>query len=100
MVVYVVVLALVGIILIASYRSLGGGAASEADIEAFVKSVRTWVDEASLSAKFLAGDESITDEQVETAREVRKKVSGYQQQLNRLIEDEGERDDLSLAIEA
>ena len=98
--VYIVVLIVVALILIGSYRALGSSVPNETDVALFVTNVHRWVGEAADRLKFLDTNPSITDADVETARDVRKKLSGYQQQLNRLVESDGERDPLSLSIEA
>ncbi len=98
--VYIVALVVVALLLVASYRALGSGVPSETDVALFVTNVHRWVGEAADRLAFIDTNSTLTDADVETARDVRKKLSGYQQQLNRLIESQDERDPLSLAIEA
>jgi hypothetical protein len=97
---YIVTLVVVAFILVASYRALGSTVPTEGDVALFVTNVHRWVGEAAQRLAFLDTDEKLTDADVETARDVRKKLSGYQQQLNRLMDTADERDPLSLAIEA
>jgi hypothetical protein len=98
--VYVATLAIVALVLVGSYRALGSSVPSETDVALFVTNVHRWVGEAAERLTFIEIGSTPTDDDVETARDVRKKLSGYQQQLNRLIESQDERDPLSLAIES
>lgn len=102
MAVYVVTLVIVAIVLVGSYRALGGGGepATDEQVQEFVGNVTDWVRADAAQLEFLNGDAAITDANEDTARAVRKKLTGYQQQLNRLVETQDERDDLSLAIES
>jgi len=98
--VYVVTLVIVALVLVGSYRALGSSVPSETDVALFVTNVHRWVGEAAERLTFIDAGSTPTDADVETARDVRKKLSGYQQQLNRLVESQDERDPLSLAIES
>lgn len=91
---------LVALLLVGGYRSLGSGVPDEIDVALFVTNVNRWVGEAADRLQFIDSASDPTDLDVETARDVRKKLSGYQQQLNRLIESQDEHDPLSLAIES
>ena len=97
--VYVVTLVVIAVILLASYRALGTTTVSDDDVDKFVGNVHEWVKADAGGLEFLASADSPSDADIEAARNVRKKLAGYQQQLNRLLED-GERSQLSLAIEA
>jgi len=98
--VYVVTLAVVALVLFGSYRALGSSVPSETDVALFVTNVHRWAGEAADRLEFINSDATPTDSDVDAARDVRKKLSGYQQQLNRLVESQDERDPLSLAIES
>lgn len=97
---YIATLVIVALLLVGGYRSLGSSVPDETDVALFVTNVNRWVGEAADRLQFIESTTAPTDLDVETARDVRKKLSGYQQQLNRLIESQDERDPLSLAIES
>jgi hypothetical protein len=98
--VYIATLVIVALLLVGGYRALGSGVPDETDVALFVTNVNRWVREAADRLQFIESPAAPTDLDVEAARDVRKNLSGYQQQLNRLVETQDERDPLSLAIES
>ena len=82
--VYVLTFCIFAAVLLLSYRALGGEPASDDAVQQFVGNVADWLraDWESLSVIGTEGDANTGV--VDQARAVRKKLSGYQQQLARL----------------
>lgn len=107
MVIYILTFVVFAAILLFSYRALGGEPASPDAVERFFENVVDWVREDASTLGALGLGQPIDEETVESARNVRKKLAGYQQQLARLDPDEPKDSDehsaratLSRAIES
>ena len=97
--IYIVTLAVIALFLLLGYRSFGGQPSSDAEVTEFVGKLINWIRSDAARLEFLCGDDPVTEQHEDIARSVRKKLTGYQQQLDRLTESEDELDDIGLAIE-
>ena len=100
MAIYIVVILAFAVFLLAAYRSFGGEPASDADVDSFIANVYDWVRADVGRLEFLKGDAPIGDADEDAARVVRKKLTGYQQQLNRLSDTPEEQSALHASIDA